>query len=81
MIYPKLLILFFFSFFLTSMVCAQIKQDSLLDLANPDPELQFQDNFYEALKHKGIENYTKAIDALVNYNMLYLCLGNIKLNS
>jgi hypothetical protein len=38
------------------MVCAQIKQDSLLDLASPDPELQFQDNFYEALKQKGIEN-------------------------
>jgi tetratricopeptide (TPR) repeat protein len=71
MIYPKALILFFFSFFLTSMVCAQIKQDSLLDLANPDPELQFQDNFYEALKHKGIENYTIAIDALINCAELY----------
>lgn len=53
------------------MVCAQIKQDSLLDLANPDPELQFQDNFYEALKHKGIENYTIAIDALINCAELY----------
>ena len=53
------------------MVCAQIKQDSLLDLANPDPELQFQDNFYEALKHKGIENYKKAIDALIICAELY----------
>ena len=53
------------------MVCAQIKQDSLLDLASPDPELQFQDNFYEALKQKGIENYTKAIDALITCTELY----------
>lgn len=53
------------------MVCAQIKQDSLTDLASPDPELQFQDNFYEALKQKGIENYTKAIDALITCTELY----------
>jgi tetratricopeptide (TPR) repeat protein len=53
------------------MVCAQIKQDSLLDLASPDPELKFQDNFYEALKQKGIENYTKAIDALISCTELF----------
>ena len=71
MIHPKRLILFFASLFLGTMVSAQIKQDSLLDLANPDPELQFQDNFYEALKQKGLENYTKAIDALINCSKLY----------
>ena len=53
------------------MVYAQIKQDSLPDLSNPDLELKFQENFYEALKQKGIENYTKAIDALISCSELY----------
>ena len=48
------------------MVCAQIKQDSLPGLTSPNPGLQFQNNFYEALKQKGIENYTRAIDALIS---------------
>ena len=64
MIHPKRLILFFASLFLGAMVSAQIKQDSLSDLKTLNPELQFQDNFYEALKQKGLENYTKAIDAV-----------------
>lgn len=71
MIHPKRLILFFASLFLGAMVSAQIKQDSLSDLKTLNPELQFQDNFYEALKQKGIENYTKAIDVLINCSKLY----------
>lgn len=53
------------------MVYAQIKQDSLPDLSSPDVDPQFQENFYEALKQKGIENYTKAIDALISCSELY----------
>ena len=71
MIHPKRLILFFASLFLGAMVSAQIKQDSLSDLKTLNPELQFQDNFYEALKQKGLENYTKAIDALIKCSKLY----------
>ena len=71
MIHPKRLILFFASLFLGAMVSAQIKQDSLSDPKTLNPELQFQDNFYEALKQKGLENYTKAIDALINCSKLY----------
>lgn len=71
MIHPKRLILFFASLFLGTMVSAQIKQDSLSDLKTLNPEQQFQDNFYEALKQKGLENYTKAIDALINCSKLY----------
>ena len=71
MTHPKWLILFFASLFLGAMVSAQIKQDSLSDLKTLNTELQFQDNFYEALKQKGIENYTKAIDALINCSKLY----------
>tara|TARA_B100001057_G_scaffold100838_1_gene97847 strand:- start:3110 stop:4465 length:1356 start_codon:yes stop_codon:yes gene_type:complete len=71
MIHPKRLILFFASLFLGTMISAQIKQDSLPDLKTLNPEQQFQDNFYEALKQKGLENYTKAIDALINCSKLY----------
>ena len=68
---PKLLILFFYSIFLCATVSAQIKQDSLTDLVTPNAELQFQDNFYEALKQKAIQNYKKAIDALISCSKLH----------
>ena len=71
MIHPKWLILFFLSFFLGAMASEQIKNDSIPGLATTNSELQFQDKFYEALKQKGIENYTKAIDALKSCSKLY----------
>ena len=71
MTHPKWLILFFFSFFLGAMASEQKKHDSIPGLVTTNAELQFQGKFYEALKQKGIENYTKAIDALISCSKLY----------
>ena len=44
---------------------AQTQNDSLPRSAQSTPDDQFQHYFYDALMQKGIENYSKAIDALL----------------
>ncbi len=62
----KSYIFIFFSFlFYCPNSVAQIQNDSLAPTAQLTPEDQFQHYFYDALMQKGIENYSKAIDALV----------------
>ena len=88
MIYPKALVLFFCGVYLNTTVYAQIEHDSLMDLGGLNKELKFQDNFYEALKQKGIENFEKAISALEhcleiypNSAVVYYELGNVYLKA
>ena len=49
---------------------AQVEIDSLLSVSNDSTHVKFQTHFYEALKQKALENYSKAIDALVICNSL-----------
>ena len=49
---------------------AQVETDSLLTVSNDSTHVKFQTHFYEALKQKALENYSKAIDALVICNSL-----------
>ena len=51
-------------------VQAQAETDSLLSVSNDSTHVKFQNYFYEALKQKALENYSKAIDALVTCNSL-----------
>lgn len=44
---------------------AQVETDTLLSVSNDSTHVKFQNYFFEALKHKALENYSKAIDALV----------------
>ncbi|MGB1394257.1 MAG: tetratricopeptide repeat protein [Flavobacteriaceae bacterium] len=44
---------------------AQVETDSLLSASNNSTHVKFQNYFFEALKQKALENYSKAIDALV----------------
>ena len=44
---------------------AHVEIDSLLSVSNDSIHVKFQTHFYEALKQKALENYSKAIDALV----------------
>jgi len=44
---------------------AHVEIDSLLSVSNDSIHVKFQIHFYEALKQKALENYSKAIDALV----------------
>ena len=46
-------------------VQAQVETDSLLTVLNDSTHVKFQTHFYEALKQKALENYSRAIDALV----------------
>lgn len=64
------------------LLSAQIKHDSISNLISADEE--FQINFYDALKQKGIENFNKAIKKLndckelfPNRAVIYYELGNI----
>ena len=50
---------------------AQTQNDSLPSSAQSTPEDQFQHYFYDALMQKGIENYSKAIDALLKCGDLF----------
>lgn len=50
---------------------AQTQNDSLPTTTETTPEDQFQDYFYDALMQKGIENYSKAIDALLKCSDLF----------
>lgn len=55
-----------FCFLISSFgIQAQIETDSLLSVSNDSTHVKFQNYFYEALKQKSLENYSKAIDALV----------------
>lgn len=68
----KSYIFIFFSFlFYCPNSVAQIQNDSLAPTAQLTPEDQFQHYFYDALMQKGIENYSKAIDALVKCRDLF----------
>jgi tetratricopeptide (TPR) repeat protein len=44
---------------------AQVESDSLLVVSNDSTHVKFQNYFFEALKQKALENYSKAIDALI----------------
>jgi tetratricopeptide (TPR) repeat protein len=63
--------MFYFSFLIGLNSAAQIENDTLSGSAPPPSEIQFQNYFYEALKQKGIENYSKAIDAFVKCAELF----------
>ena len=57
--------IYLFILFFSSGSAAQVQGDSLINEDQSNLEVQFQNKFYEALKQKGIENYSKAIDAFV----------------
>ena len=44
---------------------SQVETDSLLSVSNDSTHVKFQNYFFEALKQKALENYSKAVDALV----------------
>ena len=44
---------------------AQVETDTLLSVSSDSTHVKFQNHFFEALKHKALENYSKAIDVLV----------------
>jgi len=44
---------------------AQAETDKRLSVSNDSTHVKFQNHFYEALKQKALENYSKAIDELV----------------
>ena len=44
---------------------AQVETDPPLSVSNDSTYVKFQNHFYEALKQKALENYSKAIDELV----------------
>ena len=46
-------------------VFSQIKTDSISTISTESSRVEFQGHFYEALKHKALENYTKAIEELL----------------
>ena len=44
---------------------AQVETNNLLTVSNDSTHVKFQNHFYDAMKHKALENYSKAIDALI----------------
>ena len=46
-------------------VQAQVETNNLLTVSNDTTHVKFQNHFYDAMKHKALENYSKAIDALI----------------
>ncbi|MBT7851294.1 MAG: tetratricopeptide repeat protein [Flavobacteriaceae bacterium] len=46
-------------------VQAQVETDSLLTALNDSTHVKFQTHFYDAMKHKALGNYSKAIDELL----------------
>lgn len=46
-------------------VFSQIKTDSISTISTESSRVEFQGHFYEALTHKALENYTKAIEELL----------------
>ena len=71
MIQPKFLLLFFYGLSLNLAASSAVRSDSLPTLAITDSEAQFQNKFYDALKEKGIENYSKAIENFVICSKLF----------
>ena len=63
--------IYLFILFFSSGSAAQVQGDSLINEDQSNLEVQFQNKFYEALKQKGIENYSKAIDAFVYCSELF----------
>ena len=59
--YNFIIIIIFGILFLPKSVYAQNEEESA-EISLEEVEDKFQENFYEALKQKGIENYDKAID-------------------
>lgn len=55
-------------YFLTVSLCAQEKESAAVSLE--DNRDEFQENFFEALKQKGIENYDKAVNSLLECKRL-----------
>ena len=43
---------------------AQVEIDSLMSAPTVSPHVKFQNHFYEALKQKALENYSKALKEL-----------------
>lgn len=71
MIQPKFFLLFFYGLSLNLAASSAVQSDSLPALAISDSEEQFQNKFYDALKEKGIENYSKAIENFVVCSKLF----------
>ena len=46
-------------------VFSQIETDHIPTISAELSRVEFQDHFYEALKHKALENYSKAIEELL----------------
>ena len=46
-------------------VQAQVEIDTLLSVSNDSTLVKFQNHFYDAMKQKTLENYSKAVDALI----------------
>ena len=44
---------------------SQIETDTIPSASNDSSHVEFQTHFYEALKHKALENYSKAIEELL----------------
>ena len=44
---------------------AQAETDNLLSVSNDSTHVKFQNHFYDAMKQKALENYSKAIDELI----------------
>jgi len=44
---------------------AQAETDNLLSVSNDSTHVKFQNHFYDAMKQKALENYSKAVDALI----------------
>ena len=44
---------------------SQIETDSLLSISTGNTHIKFQIHFYEAIKQKALENYSKAIEELL----------------
>lgn len=58
-----ILVIIFGLFYLPQQVFSQEEESA--EISMEEVEDEFQQNFYEALKHKAIENYDKAIDFLL----------------
>ena len=63
---------FVISYFLISLIWgqAQVETDSLVSVSNDKTHVEFQTHFYEAIKQKTLENYSKAIEELLSCKVL-----------
>ena len=56
---------FFFALTHSFGVYSQVKTDSIIPVSFNPSLVEFQEHFYDALKHKALENYSKAIEELL----------------